>query len=148
MGVCWKIVYIDMNNELEGYLLFILGVLLTFISFLIVSLYEEFLSDETSNSLIDRKSIIVKYYSLESNIMQLDKSELESFIVELESIKLQLKTNKVKGYCHIRRKNKDLALINEYIEKTQILKEMINKWSKNTRTIILFLVDVLDLSKQ
>ena len=55
------------------------------------------------------------------------KSELESFIVELESIKLQLKTNKVKGYCHIRRKNKDLALINEYIEKTQILKEMINK---------------------
>ena len=127
MGVCWKIVYIDMNNELEGYLLFILGVLLPFISFLIVSLYEEFLSDETSNSLIDRKSIIVEYYSLESNIMQLDKSELESFIVELESIKLQLKTNKVKGYCHIRRKNKDLALINEYIEKTQILKEMINK---------------------
>lgn len=127
MGVCREIVYIDMNNELEGYLLFILGVLLPFIPFLIVSLYEEFLNDKTSNSLIDRKSIIVKFYSLESNIKQLDKSELESFIVELESIKLQLKTNKVKGYYHIRRKNKDLALISEYIEKTQILKEMINK---------------------
>ena len=127
MGVCRKIVYIDMNNELEGYLLFILGVLLPIISFLIVFLYEEFLNDKTSNSLIDRKSIIVKFYSLESNITQLDKSELESFIVELESIKLQLKTNKVKGYYHIRRKNKDLALISEYIEKTQILKEMINK---------------------
>ena len=136
-----------MNSELEAALTFILWLLLPFSPFLLSFIYKKLFGMETTDikpsywragrvtmkmkepayKKIDRNKIIDIYNYLDNNINNIHKTDIDRFIQQLTSTRLQLELDYVEGYFPKIRRKKDLIFIAKYSDRASDLMKRIEK---------------------